>query len=262
MRSLITLRAIAICGLICAPPVFAQEVVAEGPTAVDTRAMEKMAELFVADPLTADQKARIPAANQVVDQIFPPGTYMKMMDESMRPVMDGVMGQMGSLPLSSILAMAGLSESEVGDVGEGTLAELMEIVDPAYQERQKLVADETVSWITRLMDTIEPSFRRGLSRAYAVRFSEAELHEMSAFFSTPTGSHYAGESMLIMTDPQVMAVMGEMMPAMMEMMPGMMTAIQERSAELPPARRFEELSDDEKARFAELLGLPVEEVGE
>ena len=61
------------------------------------------------------------------------------------------------------------------------------------------------------MDRIEPSYRAGLARAFATRFSAAELDELNRFFSTPVGARYAGESMLIYADPQVMAAMNELM---------------------------------------------------
>lgn len=221
----------------------------------DQRAIEQMAQIFTADPLTPEQEARMPATEAVVQKIFPSGTYMKMMDETLRPMMDGIMGQMGNVPLSQLAAIAGLTEDQVGQLGEGTLIELMEIMDPAYKQRQKIMTDEMMSWMGRLMDKIEPSFRAGLARAYAVRFTENELADLSAFFETATGSKYAGESMLIMTDRQVMAAMGEMMPAMFEMMPEMTQAIQERTATLPPARTADDLSDAERARIAELLGI-------
>ncbi|MBE5073853.1 DUF2059 domain-containing protein [Erythrobacteraceae bacterium E2-1 Yellow Sea] len=222
----------------------------------DAQAMQQMAQIFRADPLTAEQQLRLPASEVVVQKIFPPGTYIQMMNETLRPMMDQMMAQMGNLPLKHLVAMAGVSEDEIAELGDGTLAELAQIMDPAYQQRQKIIADETMNWMAQLMDTVEPSFRAGLARAYAVRFSESELADMSAFFDTPSGGKYASQSMLIMTDRQVMAAMSEMMPAMFDMMPVMTQAIQERTASLPPARDIDDLSDEERARIAELLGVP------
>ncbi|WP_427964099.1 DUF2059 domain-containing protein [Altererythrobacter sp.] len=225
------------------------------------QAAAAMQELFKADPLTGEQEARLPAAKAVVGKIFPAGTYMKMMNDTMRPVMDSVMGQVSQMPPKSLIAMAGLPQEKVDSLGDGTLSELMQIMDPAYGQRQKIASGVMIDWMTRLMDQMEPSVRAGLTRAYAVRFSQSELSDLNAYFATPTGSKYASESMLIMTDRQVLAAMGEMMPAMMEMMPEMAKAMQERMAELPPPRETKDLSDEERARISELLGISPDRLG-
>lgn len=221
----------------------------------EAQAMQQLAHVFRADPLTEEQQLRMPASEVVVQKIFPPGTYMQMMNETLRPMMDQMMAQMGNLPLKYLVGMAGVSEDEIAELGDATLAELGQIMDPAYQQRQQIIADETMKWMAQLMDTVEPGFRAGLARAYAVRFTESELADMSAFFDTPSGGKYASQSMLILTDRQVMAAMSEMMPAMFDMMPAMTQAIQERTASLPPARDMDDLSDEERARIAELLGV-------
>ncbi|MCP5395570.1 MAG: DUF2059 domain-containing protein [Sphingomonadaceae bacterium] len=220
-----------------------------------------LGEAFKAEPLTAEEEARLPAAEQVVDRIFPPGTYRRMMDETMQPVMDQVMGGMLNVPIAELARIGGIPEEDVKALGDGTLREAMSIMDPAYEERMRISNEVTLEFITDLMDRIEPAYRAGLARAYAKRFTAAELAELDRFFQTPVGSHYAAESMLIMADPQVMAAMNEMMPAMLEMLPGMMQAMQDRTAHLPKARSYSDLSDDEKAQLADLLGTDGPEPG-
>lgn len=192
MKKLAMAAAVA-CGMSLAQPLLAQD-----ETSADERAMQQMAEIFKADPLTPEQEARLPAAEAVVMKIFPPGTYMK------------------------------------------------------------ITTDETMRWMTEIMDKVEPEFRDGLGHAYAVRFDASELAEMSRFFATPAGEHYAAESMLIMTDPQVMSKMSKMMPMMMEAMPEMAAAIQERTAALPAPKSAEDLTDEERAKLAELMGVDAD----
>jgi hypothetical protein len=120
----------------------------------------------------------------------------------------------------------------------------------------------SIGLISDLMNQIEPSYRAGLTRAYAVRFSETELGELNAFFATPTGGHYAAESMLIYTDPQVMSAMNQMMPAMMEMLPAMMSNMVEATADLPEARSYSQLSEEEQVRLAAILLVSRAELAE
>ena len=214
---------------------------------------------FAAAGLTAEQQSRLPAAERVVAQVFPQGTYRKMMDASMQPMMDAMMESMKAMPMAQIAAMTGMSTEEMAKLGDASIGELMEIIDPAFEERLAISNRVTVSMVTELMDEIEPSYRSGLMRAYAVRFTEAELADISAFFATETGRKYAPESILLFTDPQVMSVMGEMMPAMMERMPALTKQMTEEMESLPKPKRPEELSESDKARLAEILGVDLEE---
>ena len=215
-----------------------------------------------AEPLSPEQEARMPTAEMVVEKIFPAGTYAKMMDDTMKPMMDGMMGSFMDLPINEIAKLTGLYGDDMPELGEGSVNEIMAILDPAFQDRTKLITDVTIQLVTDTMTQIEPGYRAGLARAYAVRFTQDELSDLHAYFSTPTGAKYAGESILIYTDPQVMASMNEMMPAMMNMMPTMMEEIAKASEQFPPARTYSDLSDAEKAKLAELLGTTEDALAE
>lgn len=241
----------------------AQEVAGSDANAAEAQAtMAAMAKAFEAKPLDTQQQARLPVAKQIVEKAFPPGTYRKMMDETMAPMMENISQSVRNLPISQIALMGGLTPDEVDALGEGTLEEVMAIVDPAFGERMSAINTITVALITDVMDEIEPSYRAGLARAYAVRFSDRELADINAFFATPTGSNYAAQSMLIYTDPQVMSVMKEMMPIMMKRMPELMGSMRETMEGQPKPRSFSDLSDAEKAKVADLLGISVEQMEE
>ncbi len=250
----------ALLALAISIPAIAQESEANPPASMDDMMEGLLGDAFKAEPLTAEQQDLVPKAELVVARIFPEGTYAKMMNETMKPIMDGIMGGIGEFPLTDIARLAGADEYEISNMGEGTLKEVTAIMDPAFGERMKAMQAVTIDMITKLMVQVEPSYRAGLSRAYAQRFSAAELTELDRFFSTPVGSHYAAESMLIYTDPQVMSAMKDMMPAMFEMMPQMMAEMEEVGASLPQPRKFEDLSSDEQSELSRLLGVKVEEL--
>lgn len=246
----------ALSVLALSAPAIAQDQASE-----DARAMDAISAAFGdVEPLTAEQESRVPAATLVVDKIFPTGTYAKMMEETMEPMMDSIMGSMLEMPAAELVKLSGIPFSKVDGMGEGTVGDAMAIMDPAYAERSQRISDVTVKLVTDLMNEVEPSYREGLTRAYAVRFPEAELMELNAFFSTPTGSNYASQSLLIYTDPQVMSAMSEMMPKMMEMMPTMIAGMAEATADLQEPRKYSELSAEEQAQLSAILGLPQEEL--
>lgn len=228
----------------------------------DTAFAQAMADAFAAEPLTAEQETRVPAAVAVVDQVFPEGTYRRMMDESLKPMMGSLFGSTSALPVAIIGEAIGIAPDEVEVMGDTTIGEIMEIVDPVWQERSGLVSNLTLELMDGIVDQVEPPMRAGLARAYAVRFTDQQLAELSAFFATETGAYYAGESYIIFTDPQVMGAMQEMVPAMMEMVPELTRKMEERMAALPEMRSYTDLSEVERDRLASLLGLTREALEE
>jgi hypothetical protein len=218
--------------------------------------------MFVADPLSSEQEERLPEAMKVVDSVFPAGTYRTMMDDSVKPMMGSMMGAADQLPMSMMGQMLGLSSEEVTAMGDATIGDIMEIMDPAYDQRINLSSQLSIDLMDAVVDQIEPPLRAGLTRAYAVKFTSDQLAEMNAFFATETGSYYASQSFLIFTDPQVMAAMSDMMPVMMEQIPELTRKLEADMAALPAPRMYEDLSETEKGQLAELLGMSEAELEE
>lgn len=208
------------------------------------------------------EPARLEAATSTIGYIFPPGTYARIMDRTMNSIMDTMMDSVGDLPMRDLARMGGLDSEELEGLGEGTLKEMLSIIDPAYDERMRVTMQVVSKEMTGLMDKFEPAFRDGLARAYAKRFTVQQLSELNAFFATPTGNAYATESMVIMTDPEVIQKMTEIMPLMMKEMPDIGKKLVDATAGLPKPRRPEDLSPAEKQRLSELLGVPVEKIGQ
>ena len=204
---------------------------------------------------------RLEAAQATVKHVFPSGTYARIMERTMDGVMDATMDSIGEMPLRDLAAIGGKSPEELEKMGKGTLKEMLAIVDPAYDQRMHLTMQVMSQEMTTLMTRFEPAFQDGLARAYAKRFTVAQLDELNSFFETPTGRAYAAESLVIMTDPEVMKKMTEIMPAMMKQMPAITQRMKQAMAGLPGPRKPEDLSPEEKARLAELLGVPVEKLG-
>ena len=241
-------------------PTLAQEVASDELTQDDADALASMmGGMFgEAEPLTQEQQGRLPIAQKVVSKLFPEGTYAKMMQDSMQPMMQGMLGDLAGKPAISLMKLTGLGMSDLAALDETQLEQAAALLDPAADERNAAMGEVTVAMITDVMNQIEPAYRAGLTRAYAVRFSEAELADLDGFFSTKTGGRYAGESFLIFADPQVMSAMNDMMPAMMEMMPTMMGQMAEVAERYPEGRRFSDLDAGEKNQLAELLGVSLQ----
>lgn len=210
-------------------------------------------------PVSAADPARLAAAQQTVDYIFPTGTYARMMGETMDKMMDSIFDSTMRMPLKDLVGMSGV---DTDDIGEGSLAEMMEIYDPAYQERTRLSTRIMMAEMTTLMTRFEPDIRSGLASAYAKRFDAAQLADLNRFFATPTGRAYAADSYIIMMSPDVMEKMQAFMPQVMQAMPAIVGKVKDATEKLPKPRNYADLSDADKAKLAKILGISPSELEE
>lgn len=178
---------IAACAaLIGATPLAAQDATAP---AIDATAT-----------LPAPAPERLAVAERVVDRIWPVGTLRRMMESSMSGYAEALTGVEAAIDTGGGDSKAerraqheartgrSLSDSPAGQAGGQSLAEMNAVLLPIFER-------------------IEPPMRVAIARIYARRYDVAQLGELEAFFSTPTGSAYAADSLTIMNDPEMVAAM-------------------------------------------------------
>ena len=127
------------------------------------------------------------------------------------------------------------------------------MLDPAYEARGDAMVGVLTSRMGGMFTAMEGPMREGLSKAYAVRFDDAQLADIAAFFATPTGGEYARESMALFADPQVMQASMQALPAMMSGFGDIESAMREAMAALPAERGYGDLTEAQRERMAELL---------
>lgn len=205
-----------------------------------------------------DASLRAEAAQHIAARLIPDGIYQKMMSGTFDKLIDGMMNQMMDLPLRDFMKLGGLDDSKLGKMSPATLREIGAIVDPAMRERSRLMMTVMMPEMGQIMTKMEPSVRSGVATAYANRFSAAQLAEIDRFFATPTGSEYAAQSMLIMTDPAVIEQMQAMMPELMKAMPAIIAKVKTASDALPKPKKAADLTPAERKRLGELLGVDLD----
>ncbi len=254
MKNGTILRLILSTGLIAAAGI--------APVAMVSAASNPAATAASASAAEPVDKAQIAAARPMVDKLFPVGIYRSMMGENMSRMMDGMMDGLLKMPIDDLARIGGVSEDRLAQMNPASLEEVTAIVDPYYRERAKRGIDAMMGGMTDLMDSFEPHVREALVRAYARKFSAAELADLNAFFSTPTGGKYAGQSMSIFMDPEIMGEMQALMPEMMRQMPEMAQNAKKAADALPPPRKFSDLSKAERKRLAALLGVKEKDLAD
>lgn len=182
---------------------------------------------------TAPAASHAAEATRVVDKLWPLGTYRRMMDGTMSKMMDSMMQSMFGMKASDIVPPEG-RDAAGQSTGDKTLLEVAEEKDPHFRERMKITMDVMMREMVPLMEKIEPSIRESLSRIYARDYSEAQLVELNAFLSTPTGKTFGSKWMMSFVDPEMMANMAKIAPTMMQEMPAIMKKIEAATAHLPP----------------------------
>lgn len=213
------------------------------------------AQAQTAAPAAPVDPARLAMAERVVTVVFPKGFYRQAMGASFDQMMAAMTDAMGDIPIDDLVRLSGASAATVKALGPAKLKEVMAIYDPRWQERMRLGIDAMRGSMVDVMESMEPSMRSALARAYAREFSTADLAAVEAFFATPAGRHYAEKSLLMFMDPEMAKSMGEMMPKLMEQMPELVAKAEAATKHIPPARTNKDLTPAERAKLAALLGV-------
>ncbi len=242
-----------------APLAFAaQSLAAQDNSAKEADMMAAMAEVFAAPPLTAEQQARLPLATSVVDKLMPQGT----MGEVMGSMFEGMLGPMMKLAEKAPPNLAehiGYDASEL-DLTDEQVIEIAAIVDPAWRERREREGALMQEVMVDLMTAMEPAIRKGMSEAYAATFSVAELNDISAFFSTPSGATFARKSYQLANDPRIMVAAMGSLPVMLEQFAAMEAKMAAVTAQLGAKRTYATLTAAQRERIMGLAGLSAEEL--
>ena len=209
----------------------------------------------LAQSSAAPDPARIEAGRALAAKTLPVGSYQKVMEKAVPGLTDTVLKQMLNLPVKQLVGLAGIPPEQVQKLGSATIKQIMAIMDPAYEQRAQIGMRAIFTVMGEVMVQVEPEMREGLAEAYAGRFTAAQLGELNAFFSTPTGSAYAAQQMMIMNDPAVMARMQKIMPLIVQQMPMIATRVQTATASLPKPKTATDLTDADRAKLAQLLGV-------
>ena len=157
--------------------------------------------------------ANVAVAGEVVNLILPPAMRDQMMEQLMGAMLQGMTNAMLESPE---LRAAFEREPRARPVFEKALAQ-------QQTETMTLIKSEMPGMVT------------AMTRAYARRFSLAELEDMKRFFASPSGQAYVLKSPTVMTDPDVMRWSQAMINRAMEKAPAAAKALRDEINALPPA---------------------------
>lgn len=203
----------------------------------------------------SEQGGANPQAVAAVDALWPDGTTEMMMEQMAGPMTDAIFGSISSMSSDSILEMvrpmaeddAALEEMERQLAGK-SMGELMVIIDPHFEERQRISMRIMFDAMGPVMADAEPMMKARLAEAFDRQYSDAELAAANQFFATPEGRGFAAKFMAVYMDPEYLGTMSELTPALMEVMPRAVADIRKATGHLPPP------GEDAEERLFKALG--------
>ncbi len=239
----IVLAALLLAGV--AAPAAAEEAVKPATEAAKSKAdafdlakvMAMFEKIFPAGPEPAP--ARLALARSTAGAMLPNGTYAALFDEMMSGMVERVM----SLTAADIGV-----EPKGTETSATTLRQHIARDDPHFEERMRIMRRVIGEELLKLSAVMEPSLREGLARSIARRLDDKQLTEVNAFLATDSGKAFAGQSMRMWVDPDVMRSMVQAFPHMITAMPGAMARLKAETAHLPePKKKKAEVTEDEPA---------------
>jgi hypothetical protein len=213
----------------------------------------------IAKPAPVDP-AKIGLARGIVLKLVPDGTYRRVMQGVLDQVTGGMTNKFLNMPIRELVAGWGLKQDELAKLNNASIHDIATILDPAFDQRMQITMTVSMTTMADVFSRVEPQLREGMAQAYTHNFTLAQLTEIDRFFNTPTGAAYAARSMTMMNDPAIKSSVEGLMPAIMQAIPDMAKKIEAATASLPKAKKYEDLSDSDRARLAKLLGVDPAEL--
>lgn len=199
-----------------------------------------------------------PVATEIATQLFPDGTYRRLLGPTFTQMMSSMVDNIGSVPVPELARAVGADEKAVKALSKVSAVELMAIIDPAFKQRQKLMMEATFTAMIPVFETMEPDLRDGLALSIQSRFTPVQLAELKLFFATPTGASFASQQMFLFSDPAVMGRTQARMPKIMAAMPEFIGKAIKATEGLPKPRKMGDLTAAERERVSEMFGMKSE----
>ncbi|ALJ12142.1 DUF2059 domain-containing protein [Sphingopyxis macrogoltabida] len=221
--------------------------------------VEKM---FDTSDLPPVEPARLTLAQTTMGALIPSGSLERMMDNLYGKMFKTIMGEMGGESDLMISIKTGVESEKIAALDEATKGKIADVFDPNRQEREDQINKVIKPLISEVLADMEPPMRAGMAKAYARKFSAAQLTELNAFLATPTGTAYGSDWMALQADPEVMLAVIKAMPPLISKFIDRAPQIEKDMKELPKEKQLADLSDAELSKLAKLMKVDVKTLKE
>lgn len=216
--------------------------------------VEKM---FDTKSLPPIEPARLTLAQQTMGSLIPVGSLEKMIDNMYGKMFKTIMGELGGQSDLMLSIKTGVESDKIGTLDDATKSKIADMFDPHRKQREDQITRVIKPLISEALTDMETPMRGGMAKAYARKFSAAQLTDLNAFLATPTGSLYASEWMALQADPEVMVSVMKALPPLITKFMDRGPQIEKDMKDLPTERQLSDFSDKELASLAKLMKVDV-----
>ncbi len=216
--------------------------------------IEKM---FDTGNLPPIEPARLALAQKTMGQLIPSGSLEKMIDNLYGKMFKTIMGEFGGQSDLMLSIKTGVESEKIAALDEATKTKVADMFDPHRKEREDQITKVIKPLISEVLGDMEPPMREGMSKAYARKFTAAQLTDLNGFLATPTGTLYANEWMALQADPEVMLAIIKAVPPLITKFIDRAPQIEKDMKELPKEKQLADFSDKELGQLAKLMKVDV-----
>ncbi len=216
--------------------------------------IEKM---FDTGNLPPIEPARLTLAQKTMSALIPAGSLEKMIDNLYGKMFKTIMGEFGGQSDLMLSIKTGVESEKIAALDEATKTKVADMFDPHRKEREDQITRVIKPLISEVLGDMEPPMREGMSKAYARKFTAAQLTDLNGFLATPTGTLYANEWMALQADPEVMLAIIKAVPPLITKFIDRAPQIDKDMKDLPKEKQLSDFSDKELASLAKLMKVDV-----
>lgn len=216
--------------------------------------IEKM---FDTSDLPPIDPARLTLAQQTTAALIPAGSIEKMVDNLYGKMFKTIMGEFGGQSDLLLSIKTGVEADQIAKLDEATKGKVADMFDPHRKERDEQITRVIKPLISEALADMEPPMREGLAKAYARKFTGAQLTDLNTFLATPTGQLYAGEWMALQADPEVMVAVIKAVPPLVTKFIDRAPEIEKDLKDLPKEKQLSDFDDKELGKLAKLMKVDV-----
>lgn len=221
--------------------------------------VEKM---FDTSSLPPIEPARLALGQKTMNALIPAGSLERMIDNLYGKIFKTIMGELGGQSDLMISIQTGVDNDKVSALDEATKGKIADMFDPHRKEREDQITKVIKPLISEALTDMEAPMRGGMAKAYARKFSAAQLTDLNAFLATPTGTLYANEWMALQADPEVMVAVMKALPPLITKFMDRGPQIEKDMKDLPKEKQLSDFTDKDLAKLAKLMKVNVKELKE
>jgi hypothetical protein len=217
------------------------------------QAVALVEKMFDTSNLPPIEPARLTLAQQTMGALIPAGSLEKMIDNLYGKMFKTIMAELGGQSDLMLSIKTGVESDKIATLDEATKNKIADMFDPHRKDRENQITRVLRPLISEALTDMERPMRDGMAKAYARKFSAAQLADLNGFLVTPTGSLYASEWMALQADPEVMVAVMKALPPLITKFMDRGPQIEKDMKDLPKEKQLSDFSDKELASLARLM---------